>query len=146
MSIAEIICHHCGRNYARQYWLVGGSDPRVCNSCRRDTNPDAADAPRGSQPPREDLPPLAEAVAPYMIVSKARKKCRVCGGEWDGLIFGPTVDATKGSDAPLPFGTCDACADADERTTAAMSARTVSATAPLPEMRRPRRMTGLDYD
>lgn len=142
---APIVCSHCGRDYAHSYWASFGTlehpnptvrgDPFLCFSCRRDTNPDAADAPRWVAPV-----PKTHAVVRSVAVSQSRKRCRMCGCEWDGLIFGPA--ATKGSD--LPYGICDACADAEERHIREMSARTVSATAPIPEMRRPRRVLGLD--
>lgn len=146
-EMAEIICHHCGRDYAKTYWAGAPSlenptrkqcDPRVCPSCCRDTNPDAADAPQWVPPVAKESTALVRAIA----VTPSRKKCRVCGGEWDGLIFGPA--ASKGS--PLPLGICDACSAADEARMAALSAPVVSATAPLPEMRRPRRVVGIDYD
>lgn len=139
MSAAAIICCHCGRDYAREYWAMQEkADPNVCKSCRRDTNRDAADAPRWVAGAH-----TVEVVSsPVTVVTPARKQCRVCGGIWNGLIFGSAP--AKGS--PLPLGICDSCADAEEKQIAAMRAPIVSATAPLPEMRRPRRVVGIDYD
>src|SRR6266550_4341881 len=87
---AGIICHQCGQDYARDYWALGSkADPCVCQSCRRDTNPDATDAPRWVPGAHVDEP------SPTTVVTPARKRCRGCGGEWVGLIFGPP--ASKGS-------------------------------------------------
>ena len=130
MNIAPIVCTHCGQDYARQYWEQGlKADPRVCQSCRRDVNPDAADAPRWTKPES------AVETAREQVVSQSRKQCRVCGGEWDGLIFGSS--ASKGS--PLPFGICPTCSAKDE-------ARPMYA-APRPApitLSRPTRMFGYD--
>lgn len=154
MNRPPIICHHCGRDYAREFWLSGGSFEHpfmpgvtklanhvVCPSCCRDTNPDAADAPRWVPSAPAPSGATAELVEPLaVLVTQSRKQCRTCGGEWDGLIFGPS--ATKGS--PLPFGICDACADAEEARIAAMRVVPVVSATALPEMRRPRRVVGLD--
>lgn len=123
----EILCHHCGQDYARDYWgHPAKADPCVCTSCRRDTNPDAADAPHWIPQPQES------ALARVAVVTPARKQCRMCRGEWDGLIFGP---APKGS--PLPFGICPTCGAEEDRQLAAMAARTVPVGMPL--LARPRR-------
>ena len=103
--MAPIICENCGTDYAREYWLTGiSADPLVCNSCRRDTNPDAADFPRWVK-----ADTVAE-IAREFPVTAGQKQCRTCGGQWDGLFFGPSP--SKGS--PLPFGICPACAVADD--------------------------------
>lgn len=134
MSLAPILCSHCGRDYAREYWVdtVTG-DPNVCRSCRRDTNLDAADAPRWVAGAHADED---ETLPPATVVTPARKQCRVCRGEWDGLIFGPP--AAKGS--PLPFGICPACAAKDD----ARYAPVVSFGMPLPELERPRRVVEVE--
>jgi hypothetical protein len=126
----EIVCHHCGRDYAHEYW-AGKGDPCVCNSCRRDTNTDAADAPRWV--------PGAHVVeqSPTTVVTTARKRCRVCGGEWDGLIFG--ASPAKGS--PLPFGICPKCGAEDDAFMARLNAKVVPMGMPLPELAHPQRVT-----
>jgi len=130
--LAAILCHNCGRDYAREYWAFGvGADPYVCNSCRRDTNRDAADAPRWTPGAH------ADEQSPVIVVSQARKQCRVCRGEWDGLILGPPPS----KDAPLPFGICPACGDEDDAKMRALSARVVPLGMPLPELQRPARVT-----
>lgn len=115
-SLLAIVCHWCGRDYAHEYWTAAATfehpkrlripDPRVCFSCRRDTNPDyAQDAPRGGPPQAE------EVTADLFPVTPGRKQCRMCRQEYDGLIFGsPILDPSVG---PLPFGICPTCADAD---------------------------------
>lgn len=131
MRAAAILCCHCGRDYAREYWAMQqAGDPYVCKSCRRDTNRDAADAPRW-------IPgaAVADVQLRQVVVTESRKQCRVCRGEWDGLIFGPP--AAKGS--PLPFGICPTCGEREDAALARMSARTVSVGMPLPELQRPRR-------
>lgn len=104
MKPPSILCYHCGRDYAHEYWTMGlKADPRVCKGCRRDLNPDAVDAPRWiPEAPRHER-------ARVQQVSRSLKRCRMCGGEWEGFIFGPS--ASKGS--PPPFGVCPACSDAD---------------------------------
>lgn len=117
MSLIAITCSHCGRDYAREYWAdtVRG-DPRVCRSCRRDTNRDAADAPRWERrAPTDDQSP-----SPVVGMVPARKQCRVCRAEYDGLVFG---SASKGS--VLPFGICPACGLADDRAYALATAPVV---------------------
>lgn len=105
-SVPEILCHHCGQDYAREYWAMGlAADPRVCKSCRRDLNRDAADAPRWTPTSKVVL-----EAARVQLVSPSPKQCRTCGGVWDGLIFGPPPC----KDAPLPFGICPACSAKDE--------------------------------
>ena len=102
---APIICHHCGMDYAHEYWVRPAADPFVCFSCRRDTNPEAADAPQWTP----QLKPQ-EAIR-EQVVTEARKQCRVCRGEYVGRILGPAP--SKGS--PLPFGICDPCGVAEDR-------------------------------
>jgi hypothetical protein len=129
---AAITCHHCGRDYAREYWAsIGKGDPCVCNSCRRDTNIDAADAPRWT-------PGAAAAeLAREQVVSQSRKRCRVCGGEWDGLIFGSSGRAPG---VPLPFGICPACSAEEDAFVAHQMAKIVPMGVPL-ELARPQRAT-----
>lgn len=119
----EILCHHCGRDYAHEYWAIPGKgDPCVCNSCRRDTNADAADAPRwvrelvGAETRRE------------AIVTETRKQCRVCRGEWDGIVLGPPP--SKGS--ALPFGICPKCGAEEDACLARLNAKVVPMGMPLP--------------
>lgn len=138
MMRAAMPCENCGTNFAVAYWEAMGywtwnglepaPDPIVCRSCRRDLNPDAADFPRWT-------PERAAIEARVQIVSESRKQCRTCGGEWDGLIFGPS--ASKGS--PLPFGICPTCSAKDE-------ARPVMAKPPVPEpvLSRPTRVFGYE--
>jgi hypothetical protein len=129
---AAITCHHCGRDYAREYWAsIGKGDPCVCNSCRRDTNIDAADAPRWT--PSADAGELARE----QIVSQSRKQCRVCGGEWDGLIFGSSGRAPG---APLPIGICPDCSAEEDAFVARQTAKIVPMGVPL-ELARPQRAT-----
>ena len=136
---AAIPCENCGRDFSRDYWeassywtwdgLEPRPDPIVCRSCRRDLNPDAADFPRWT-------PERAANEARVQLVSESRKKCRTCGGEWDGLIFGPTP--AKGS--PLPFGTCPTCSAADE----ARDRKPMRPVQPEPELTRPTRVFGYE--
>lgn len=121
MSLAAIVCHWCGRDYAREYWLMGAAaDPNVCTDCRRDTNPEAADAPRGGPRTREP-----EAAPRAVVITKTRKQCRVCGGGYDGLIFGPSAGQHPSKDAPLPFGICPPCGIAEDRAAALATAPVV---------------------
>ena len=110
--LPTILCCHCGRDYTREYWALGAAaDPNVCKSCRRDTNPDAADAPRGGPP--SVVPD--DSTMPPIELTHVRKQCRVCGGGYDGLIFGPSAGQHPSKDAPLPFGICPRCGLAEDR-------------------------------
>lgn len=113
--------------------MARAADPCVCFSCRRDTNADAADAPRWVAP----APSSSQSLVRSYVVTEARKQCRVCRGQWDGLIFGPSP--SKGS--PLPFGICPPCADANDRAVALAAAPTVPVGMPLLELQRPRRVS-----
>src|SRR6266566_2274604 len=125
---AAICCHHCGRDYACEYWAMAGKgDPFLCRSCRRDTNRDAAEAPRWAGEIAMPEPRLRA-----MVVSQSRKRCRVCGGEWDGLIFGPP--ASKGS--PLPFGICPSCDAKETAYLQTLTTRLVPIGVPLPALNR----------
>jgi len=141
---SQVICHHCGSDYAREYWdsadpgdqlpLEPKVDPCVCLSCRRDTNPDAADAPLWT--PRE----VQTFADEPLIVSPARKQCRVCRGEWDGLVFG--LSASKGS--PLPFGICPTCDAQEETRLVAFTHRPRTVETPPAPLQRPTRVFGYD--
>lgn len=126
---APVICSHCGHDYARDYWTRPDPSPVVCFSCRRDTNPDAADAPRWEPRAHTD----DQSPSPVFVVSPARKQCRMCRGEYDGLVFGPSGGLHPSKDAPLPFGICPSCSVAEDRRDALATAPVVPYTVAVRE-------------
>lgn len=138
---SETICHHCGRNYAPEYWdsadpgdqvrLEPPVDPRVCPTCSRDTNPDAG--------PSSWVRPTLELGPVTVIVRVGAKRCLGCGAHWQGNLFGEA----KGDE--VSNGWCRYCLDKDELLTQTLTARRVEAPVKNAPMARPTRTyDGLD--
>jgi len=104
-----LICEHCGRDYGLEYHRGADPgdgprpprppDPRVCDRCCRDTNPEAG--PSTWAPPPREL--ITKAV---LTVYQVPRTCD-CGANWIGNTF---VKPTPGE---VRRGLCATCLAAD---------------------------------
>lgn len=111
-----LVCEHCGRDYGNEYHRgmdpgdqphVGRvPDPRVCDRCCRDTNPEAG-------PSIWSPPPVELAGGPLLMIYDVRRYC-ACGTEWMGKTF------VKPAEEEVCRGMCATCLKADEARLAAL--------------------------
>lgn len=106
---AQLRCHHCGRDYATEYWEGMGyytwhglepcPNPLVCHRCYRD-------APAEAMPSQAVMP---DTPLPEVRFYPVTKRCYLCEAIWEGKAFTEQPAAA----APLP-GVCPVCVAKDE--------------------------------